>query len=109
MTVVLEHNAGDQPVYSPDPFYTRFQTTRTLLDNHDCDGLIDLRNELQAQIDAWQDEYGVEFPKELRGHEDAGDPPQDTDGVHATANEWDLVENRLSIVTDAIKASRRIH
>lgn len=82
LAVVLEHNVGDQPMYSPDPLYTRFQTIRYLLDAHDRDGLIETHDELQAQIDAWRDEYGVDSPEVLRGHGDAADSPQDTDRLH---------------------------
>lgn len=102
IAVVLEHDTGDQHFYSPDPLHTRFKTIRTLLDAHDRGELIEIRDELQAQIDAWRDECGVESPEALRGHGDAGDPPRDTDHLHGTVNEWELVEHRLSIVTEAI-------
>jgi hypothetical protein len=100
--LVLGHNAGDQTLYSPDPLYTRFQTIRSLLNAHDRDGLIGIRDELQAKIDAWSDEYGVDYPESLRSHGDTTDSPQDTNHIHDTAKEWELVEHRLSIVTEAI-------
>lgn len=78
-SVVLKDAAGDQPVYSPDSLYTRFQTLRSLLDAHDRDELIEIRDELQTQIDTWRDEYGVDSPDVLRAHGDAADSPQDTD------------------------------
>ena len=53
LAVVIEYNAGDQPVYAPDPLYIRFQTIHSLIDAHERDGLINIRDELQAQIDAW--------------------------------------------------------
>jgi hypothetical protein len=102
IAVVLEHNAGDQPLYSPDPLYTQFQTIRSLLNVHDRDGLIEIRNELQTRIDAWQNEYGVDSPEALRSHGDAADSPQDTDHPHGTVNEWELVEHRLNLVNAAI-------
>ncbi len=69
---------------------------------HDRDGLIGIRDELQAKINAWSDEYGVESPESLRSHGDTTDSPQDTNHIHDTAKEWELVEHRLSIVTEAI-------
>lgn len=57
---------------------------------------------MQAQIDVWRDEYGVDTSEALRAHGDAADSPQDTISPHQTANEWELVEHRLDIVTDAI-------
>jgi len=76
-----------------DPLYARFQTIRTLLDAaHDRDGFIDIRDELQAQIDAGQNEYSVDSPEVLRSHGAPTDSPQDTDRLRETANEWELVE-----------------
>lgn len=73
LAVVLEHDGGDQPAYSPDPLYTRFQTIRSLLDAYDRDGLIEIRDDLQTQINAWQNEYGVDSPEALRSHGDVVD------------------------------------
>lgn len=102
LAVVLEHNADNQSRYSPDPLYTRFQSIRTLLDAHDRDGLIELRDELETQIDGWRDEYGVDSPDTLRNHADTPESSRDTGDLHGTAHEWELVEYRLSIVTDVI-------
>lgn len=102
LAVALEHDGGDQPVYVPDLVYTRFQTLRSLLDAHDRDGLIEIRDELQTQIDTWQDEYGVDSPDMLRDHATTSESPQDTGKLHETADELELVEHRLSIVTDVI-------
>lgn len=78
LAVVLEHNTDNQSLYSPDPLYTQFQTLHTLVDAHDRDGLIELRDELQAQIDAWRDEYGVDSPDTLRDRDDTLESSRDT-------------------------------
>jgi len=88
--------------YSTTRLYTRFQTIRTLLDAHDRDGLIKIRDELQAQIDAWKNECGVDSPDMLRNHAATSESPKDTGEIHEMADEWELVEHRLSIVTDVI-------
>jgi hypothetical protein len=38
----------------------------------------------------------------LRNHAATSESPKDTGEIHETADEWELVEHRLSIVTDVI-------
>lgn len=103
-SVVLEHDEGDQRVYSPDPLYTRFQTIRTLLDDHDRGELIEIRDELQAQIDAWGNEYGVDSLDELEESAMLLESPDSTRDIQRTISEWKLAEYRLNIIIDTIQS-----
>lgn len=102
LTVVLKHDDADEPVYGPDPLYTRLQTARELLDAHDHPGLIELRDNLQAQIETWRDEHDVASPDALRECAAETDSVAETQDIRQTASEWELVEYRLDIATDVI-------
>jgi len=76
LNVLLKSEQDGTPVYSPDPLHTRVQSLRELLENHTRDGLIQLKAELQSQLE---------------------------DG---SMRELELVEYRLSLVNDAIDYSK---
>lgn len=97
-SVVLEHDEGDQPVYSPDPLYTRFQTIRYLLNSHTREELIEIREELQAQIDEWRDEYDVDSPDALRKQATTSSSVVDSTEACQIARDWELAEYRRGIV-----------
>ncbi len=103
MNVLREHDDGGTTTYAPDPLHTRMQTLRDLLDDHDHDGLIRLRADLQERIETWRDEYGVGSADELRERAVETDEAAETRRIRTTANDWDLVRYRLGIVEDAIE------
>jgi hypothetical protein len=100
--VLLKTEEQGTALYSPDPLHTRMQTLRDLLDEHDRDGLIDLKIELQSQIEGWVDEFGVTSPAELRDRAAETGSAEETRDIRHTASDWELVSFRLSIVEDAI-------
>lgn len=102
MSILLKHDRKDPTAFEPDPLYTRLQTIRDLLDEHDQEGLLDLRSDLEDEVAAWRDEYSVQSPKQLR--ERAADSPDSdtTRELRQAANQWDLVRYRLTIVEDAV-------
>ncbi|WP_434521566.1 DUF7342 family protein [Halorubrum sp. AS12] len=89
--------------YSADPLHTRLQTLRELLEQNDRDDLIELKSELQSEIEGWSDEYGVDSPSELRARAAETGTAAQTRAVKTTASDWELVSYRLSIVEDAIE------
>jgi hypothetical protein len=103
LNVLLKSDGDDGARYAPDPLHTRLQTLRDLLETHDRDGLIELKAELQAQIEDWEAEYGVASPDDLRTRAAASDTASRTRELKRTANEWDLTRYRLSILEDAIE------
>jgi hypothetical protein len=66
LNVLLNTEHEDGALYSPDPLHTRIQTLRDLLEEHDRDGLIRLKVELQSKLEDWEDDYSVASPEELR-------------------------------------------
>jgi len=49
----------------PDPL-TRGYKHRDLLEEHDREGLIQLKIELQSKIEDWETDYNADSPDELR-------------------------------------------
>lgn len=103
MNVLRKTDDSGTTTYAPDPLHTRMQTLRDLLDAHDHSGLVDLKVDLQEQIETWQDTYEVRSPEELRKQAADTDDAAATRDIQTAAREWELVDYRLSIVEDAIE------
>jgi len=103
LNILLKSDDKGTTYYSPDPLHTRIQTLRDLLDRHDRNGLIQLKADLQEQIEGWHDKYGVDSPDALRDRAAATDTAADTRDIKRAVRDWELVEYRLSIVEDAIE------
>lgn len=102
MTVLKEFNDADTTTYAPDPIYQRFQVARELLDEHDQGGLLNLKEDLHAQIEMWQDEYELGSPEELRELATGTDITEQATEIRRTATEWEIIEYRLDVVKDVI-------
>lgn len=102
LTVLLKSDRDDGAYYSPDPLHTRIQTLRDLLEKHDRNGLIDLKADLQDQIDDWETQYNADSPDELRSQAAETDTASETRDFKKTASDWELALYRLSILDDAI-------
>lgn len=103
MNVLLKSDETDPTTYSPDPLHTRAQLLRELIEEHDHDGLIRLKADLQERIQEWSDEYDVDSPDELRRLAAETDDPAATRAVRTTASDWEVVAYRLEVVEDAIR------
>lgn len=103
LNVLLKSEREDGTLYSPDPLHTRIQTLRDLLEKHDRDGLIELKAQLQSQIEEWETEYGVDSPDTLRARGAETDTASQTRELKKTASDWDLALYRLSLLEDAIE------
>jgi hypothetical protein len=103
LNVLLNTEHEDGALYSPDPLHTRIQTLRDLLEEHDRDGLIRLKVELQSKIEDWEDDYSVASPEELRTRAAETDTASQTRELKNTASDWELALYRLSILEDAIE------
>lgn len=75
--ILLKSEREGTPLYRPDPLYTRMTGIRDLLGTHTRDDLLQLKAEMQSQL-------------------------EDEDG---SKRESDLVEYRMSLVSDAIEYS----
>ncbi|MFB6227285.1 MAG: ArsR family transcriptional regulator [Halobacteriales archaeon] len=103
LNVLLKTERDDGALYSPDPLHTRVQTLRDLLEEHDRNGLIELKAELQSQIEEWKADYGVDSPRDLRAQAAETDTATQTRDLKKTASNWELAQYRLSILEDAIE------
>lgn len=106
MNVLLKHDREGTATYAPDPLHTRIQTLRDLIDEHDHEDLVQLKADLQEQIETWRDEFGVDSPSELRARASETSDAAATRTLGQTANDWELVVYRLDIVDDAIENYR---
>lgn len=102
LTVLLQHSQENQVKYAPDPLHTRLQAIRHAWDEHDRDDLNTQKEELQNQIKMWSHESGTKSPQALRQIAANSKTAADTERIRRTANKWDLVEYRLSIIEEAI-------
>lgn len=103
MNVLRTATGGTATQYEPDPLYTRMQALRDLLDNRTRDDLLELRGDLQEQVEEWQAEYGVDSSNELRERAAHANTSETTREMRRTANDWDIIAYRLQLVEDAIE------
>ena len=103
MNVLLQEEKNRTAVYYPDPLHTRAQTLRELVDTHDQGALLELKSELQATIERWQSTYAVDSPDALRATAAETETVEETQTIRHTANDWELIQYRLSIVDEAIR------
>ena len=103
MYVLLKTDDEGTTLYAPDPLHVRMKTLRDLLEDHDQDGLIQLKAGMQEQIEEWKQDFDVESSDELRKHAGETKTASETRNLLRTASDWDLSRYRLSIVEDAIE------
>lgn len=103
LNVLLKTDQDDGARYSPDPLHTRLQTLRDLLEEHDCDGLIGLKADVQSQSEAWETQYNAASPDELRARAAETDTASQTRDLRKTASDWELALYCLAVLEDAIE------
>lgn len=102
MNVLEEVSHKGVTRYRPDPLYTRMRALRDLLDERDRDDLVNLRAELQEQVETWQNEYDVNSPDGLREQAASTETSDLTRELRRTSNDWEIVRYRLELVEEAI-------
>ena len=109
MDVLLEDANDGATTYYPDPGYMRYRDVRTLAREHDRDELTEMVATLKGDIEAWQDEYDVEEPTEIRVSVADDDVSQaavyDRQKI---AEDWDYTEHRLGLIRDALAQYDRL-
>jgi HTH domain. len=88
--------------YEPDPLYGRFRTLRGLIENHTHQELLELKADLQQQIEACQEQYEVHSPTDLRARATETETAAETMELIEDASDWQLSRYQLSILEDAI-------
>lgn len=101
--VLTTDATGSAVTYYPDPVYVRTRDLRELVADHDRDELTELAAALKADVESWQDEFGVRSPDELRSTA-AGEGTSADEALERrrVASDWELTEYRLSLVEDAL-------
>ncbi|WP_202594644.1 DUF7342 family protein [Halolamina sediminis] len=66
MNVLLRGERDGTTTYAPDLLHARAGPVRELLDEHDHDGLVQLKAELQERVAEWRGEYEADSPAVLR-------------------------------------------
>jgi len=79
------------------------QTLRDLLEEHDHEGLVDLKIELQSRIESWKTNYNANSPDELHARSAETDTASQTRELKKAASDWELALYRLSVLEDAIE------
>jgi hypothetical protein len=102
MNVIRTVAGEDATRYEPDPLYARFRTLRRLIADHNHEELLELKADLQAQIEDAKQQHGVASPTALREQATAADTAAETMDCIEAASDWALTRYHLSIVDDAI-------
>lgn len=103
MNVLLRGELDGTATYAPDPLHARAGSIRELLDEHDHDGLVELKVELQERAAEWRAAYEVDSPGGLRERAADAEDAAATRRMRADANDWELVAHRLGLVEEAIR------
>jgi hypothetical protein len=101
--ILVEHNRDGTAVYAPDPLHARAQTIRDLLEEHDRDGLIELKANVQERIESLRKEYDADSPDALREQTAATDTAAATRDRLQAASDWGLLCLRLDAIEAAIE------
>lgn len=102
MDVIRTVAGEDATRYEPDPLYTRFRTLRELINEHDHQELLELKADLQQEIEDIEEQYGVDSPTALREQTTETNTAAETMELVEAASDWELTRYHLSIVDDAI-------
>lgn len=90
--------------YYPDPIYTRSQDLRELVQSHAEDDLAERAVDLQAELDDYHEQFGVESPAALRTSVADADLGADTARTRlSAASDWEYARFRLSLIRDALE------
>jgi len=102
MNTVRTVDGENATLYEPDPLYARFRTLRRLIDEHDHAELLELKADLQEQIEEFETQYGEDSPTALREQATETDTAAETMQLIEAASGWELTRYHLSVVEDAI-------
>lgn len=92
----------DATRYEPDPLYARFRTLRRLIDEHDHKELLELKADLQQEIEELEGQYEVDSPTALREQAAETETAAGTMTLIEDASDWELSRYHLSVLNDAI-------
>ncbi|MEF8825960.1 MAG: hypothetical protein V5A27_06425 [Halapricum sp.] len=103
--VLRRDDSGTHTTYYPDYRRQAMQEAMRLRDSdHTVDDVTDRLADMNSRIRAWEDEFDVESPNELRATlaDEALDPDEES-RRRDIAREWDHLQGRIQIVGFAIR------
>lgn len=103
MNVIRSVVSEDATRYEPDPLYARFRTLRGLIDDHDHAELLELKADVQRELEELTDAYAVESPTELREQTAETEDTAETMTLIKDASDWELTRYHLSVINEAIE------
>lgn len=104
LNVLTADADGGAVTYYPDPVFVRTREVRTLVDQHDRDGLAGLAVDLKADIEEWATAYDAADPDEIRaGTTDETVSAEEARERRRVASDWEHARFRLSLVEDALE------
>ena len=89
--------------YRPDPVGQYLAEMHRLYADHTADELADSLAEIGDQLRAWQTEYGVETPNELRAAIGETSDGATAEEYRRVATEWEQLQYRQSLVEDTLR------
>lgn len=92
----------DATLYEPDPLYARFRTLRRLIDENDHEELVELKSDLQQEIEEFEAQYDADSPTALREQAADTETADETMDLIEDASDWELALYHLSVVNEAI-------
>ncbi|ERH02456.1 MAG: sugar-specific transcriptional regulator TrmB [Halonotius sp. J07HN6] len=95
--------AGGKTVYRPDPVGQYLAEMHRLYADHTADELADSLTEIGEQLRAWQTEYAVETPNELRSAISETSDAATAEEYRRVATEWERLQYRQSLVEDTLR------
>jgi predicted ArsR family transcriptional regulator len=109
MDVLLEDAESGPTTYYPDPAFVRYREVRELAREHDRDELTEIVATLKGDVEAWQDEFGVESPAALRTSvADADVTEAEVHERQRIAEDWEYAEHRLDLLREALAEYDRL-
>ncbi|WP_135823945.1 DUF7342 family protein [Halorussus ruber] len=109
LRVLTSATANGTTTYSPNSGYLRFRKLSELVEQYDKDEIVKRLADLKADIEVWEDEYGVDDPDELRVKAAAdGVSAEETRELLQIASEWESREHEKFMMRDAIERYDRL-
>lgn len=102
MNIIRTVTGETATYYELDPLYGRFRTLRKLIENNTHQELLELKADLQQQIEDCQEQYEVHSPTDLRARATETETAAETMELIEEAGDWELSRYQLSILEDAI-------
>ncbi|WP_227379105.1 DUF7342 family protein [Haladaptatus halobius] len=101
--ILVTNDTSGGRTYYPDPIYSRLTALRELVDANTAAELAEQAAEIQRDIEAWKDEYGVSDSSSLRATVAGEDLSADEARTRLRrADDWASAKYHLSLLRDAI-------